>query len=91
MSEKILEMTIEELDLSLRSYKCLKRAGIDTVEDLLNRTEKDMNKVCNLGRKSLEEIVQKLGMLGLCLKSDDNDLDEYIDDDDGNYYWDDEI
>ncbi len=66
--EKVLEMTIEELDLSVRSFNCLKRAGIDTVEDLSNRTEEDMIKVRNLGRKSLEEVIQKLHSLGLDLK-----------------------
>ncbi|HPE95087.1 MAG TPA: DNA-directed RNA polymerase subunit alpha [Bacillota bacterium] len=66
--EKVLEMTIEELDLSVRSFNCLKRAGIDTVEDLVNRTEDDMIKVRNLGKKSLEEVVQKLESLGLQLK-----------------------
>ena len=66
--EKILEMTIEELDLSVRSFNCLKRAGIDTVEDLTNRTEEDMIKVRNLGRKSLEEVIQKLHSLGLDLR-----------------------
>jgi len=65
--EKVLEMTIEELDLSVRSYNCLKRAGINTVEDLINRTEEDMMKVRNLGRKSLEEVLQKLNGLGLSL------------------------
>jgi DNA-directed RNA polymerase subunit alpha len=65
--EKILEMTIEELDLSVRSYNCLKRAGINTVQDLANRTEEDMMKVRNLGRKSLEEVIQKLDALGLHL------------------------
>ncbi len=65
--EKVLEMTIEELDLSVRSYNCLKRAGINTVEDLIARTEEDMMKVRNLGRKSLEEVVQKLDALGLSL------------------------
>jgi DNA-directed RNA polymerase subunit alpha len=65
--EKVLEMTIEELDLSVRSYNCLKRAGINTVEDLTNRTEEDMMKVRNLGRKSLEEVLQKLQALGLAL------------------------
>jgi DNA-directed RNA polymerase subunit alpha len=65
--EKVLEMTIEELDLSVRSYNCLKRAGINTVEDLTNRTEEDMMKVRNLGRKSLEEVLQKLQGLGLSL------------------------
>jgi DNA-directed RNA polymerase subunit alpha len=69
--EKVLEMTIEELDLSIRSFNCLKRAGIDTVEDLINRSEEDMIKVRNLGRKSLDEIVQKLSSLGLCLKKDE--------------------
>lgn len=65
--EKVLEMTIEELDLSVRSYNCLKRAGINTVEDLTNRTEEDMMKVRNLGRKSLEEVLQKLQALDLSL------------------------
>ncbi len=65
--DKILEMTIEELDLSVRSYNCLKRAGINTVEDLINKTEDEMMKVRNLGRKSLEEVVQKLEALGLRL------------------------
>ncbi len=69
--EKVLEMTIEELDLSVRSFNCLKRAGIDTVEDLINRTEEDMIKVRNLGRKSLEEVIQKLASLGLSLKKED--------------------
>ena len=68
---KVLEMTIEELDLSVRSFNCLKRAGIDTVEDLTNRTEGDMIKVRNLGRKSLEEVIQKLASLGLALKKDE--------------------
>ena len=65
--EKVLEMTIEELDLSVRSYNCLKRAGINTVEDLTNKTEEDMMKVRNLGRKSLEEVLQKLQILNLQL------------------------
>ena len=65
--ERVLEMTIEELDLSVRSYNCLKRAGINTVEDLTNKTEEDMMKVRNLGRKSLEEVLQKLQLLGLQL------------------------
>lgn len=69
--EKILEMTIEELDLSVRSFNCLKRAGINTVEDLTNRTEDDMMKVRNLGRKSLEEVVQKLNSLGFDLARED--------------------
>jgi len=66
--DRVLEMTIEELDLSVRSFNCLKRAGIDTVEDLISRTEEDMIKVRNLGRKSLEEVIQKLHSLGLDLK-----------------------
>lgn len=66
--DKILEMTIEELDLSVRSYNCLKRAGINTVEELTSRTEEDMMKVRNLGKKSLEEVVQKLGELDLSLR-----------------------
>ena len=70
--EKVLEMTIEELDLSVRSFNCLKRAGIDTVEDLINRTEEDMIKVRNLGRKSLEEVIQKLNSLGLSLKKEED-------------------
>ncbi len=65
---KVLEMTIEELDLSVRSFNCLKRAGIDTVGDLTNRTEDDMIKVRNLGRKSLEEVIKKMHALGLELK-----------------------
>ena len=69
--DKVLEMTIEELFLSVRSFNCLKRAGIDTVEDLINRTEEDMIKVRNLGRKSLEEVIQKLSSLGLSLKKDE--------------------
>ena len=69
--DRVLEMTIEELDLSVRSFNCLKRAGIDTVEDLINRTEEDMIKVRNLGRKSLEEVIQKLSSLGLCLKKEE--------------------
>jgi len=70
--EKVLEMTVEELDLSVRSYNCLKRAGINTVEDLINRTEEDMMKVRNLGRKSLEEVIQKLAALGLSLKKSED-------------------
>lgn len=66
--EKTLEMTIEELDLSVRSFNCLKRAGINTVEDLTNKTEDEMMKVRNLGRKSLEEVFQKLEELGFALK-----------------------
>lgn len=69
--EKVLEMTIEELDLSVRSYNCLKRAGINTVQELANKTEEDMMKVRNLGRKSLEEVKAKLDDLGLGLRKDD--------------------
>ncbi|HEX3030923.1 MAG TPA: DNA-directed RNA polymerase subunit alpha C-terminal domain-containing protein, partial [Bacillota bacterium] len=69
--DKILEMTIEELDLSVRSYNCLKRAGINSVEELTQRTEEDMIKVRNLGRKSLEEVIHKLEDLGLSLKNAD--------------------
>ena len=66
-----LEMTIEELDLSVRSFNCLKRAGIDTVGDLTNRTQDEMIKVRNLGKKSLEEVMQKLETMGLSLKKED--------------------
>lgn len=69
--EKILEITIEELDLSVRSYNCLKRAGINTVEELIMRDEEEMMKVRNLGKKSLEEVQQKLEALGLSLRQDD--------------------
>ena len=69
--EKVLEMTIEELDLSVRSFNCLKRAGINTVEDLIGKTEDDMMKVRNLGRKSLDEVVTKLNSLGLDLRRDE--------------------
>ena len=69
--EKVLEMTIEELDLSVRSFNCLKRAGINTVEDLINKTTEDMMKVRNLGRKSLEEVEYKLESLGFGLKKED--------------------
>lgn len=72
MKVKVLEMTIEELDMSVRCFNCLKRAGIDTVEDLINRTEDDMIKIRNLGKKSLEEVVEKLHSLGLDLKRDDD-------------------
>ncbi|MCL2095876.1 MAG: DNA-directed RNA polymerase subunit alpha [Oscillospiraceae bacterium] len=71
IKEKVLEMTIEELDMSVRSFNCLKRAGIDTVEDLINRTEEDMIKVRNLGKKSLEEVIHKLQYLGLGLKKEE--------------------
>ena len=70
--DKVLEMTIEELDLSVRSFNCLKRANINTVEDLISKTEDEMIKVRNLGRKSLEEVVHKLAMLGLSLASEEN-------------------
>ena len=72
IKEKVLEMTIEELDMSVRSFNCLKRAGIDTVEDLINRTEEDMIKVRNLGKKSLEEVIQKLHSLGLDLRREED-------------------
>lgn len=67
--EKLLEMTIEEMDLSVRSYNCLKRAGIHTVQELTNRTEEEMMKVRNLGRKSLEEVIAKLAEYGLSLRN----------------------
>ena len=70
--EKVLEMTIEELDLSVRSFNCLKRAGINTVEDLIGKSEEDMMKVRNLGRKSLDEVVAKLGSLGFGLAKDED-------------------
>ena len=69
--EKVLEMTIEDLDLSVRSFNCLKRAGIDTVSDLVSRSEDEMIKVRNLGKKSLEEVTQKLQLLGLGLRRDE--------------------
>ena len=69
--EKALEMTIEELDLAVRSFNCLKRAGINTVEDLINKSEDEMMKVRNLGRKSLEEVMAKLDSLGFTLTKDD--------------------
>lgn len=69
--EKVLEMTIEELDLSVRSFNCLKRAGINTVEDLISKSEEDMMKVRNLGRKSLEEVIYKLSTLGFNLRKED--------------------
>lgn len=69
--EKVLEMTIEELDLSVRSYNCLKRAGINTVQELANKSEDDMMKVRNLGRKSLEEVKHKLEDLGLGLRKEE--------------------
>lgn len=70
--DKILEQTIEELDLSVRSFNCLKRVNINTVEDLINKTEDEMIHVRNLGRKSLEEVMHKLDQLGLSLRSEDN-------------------
>ncbi len=70
--EKVREMTIEELDLSVRSYNCLKRAGINTVEDLTNKTEEDMMKVRNLGRKSLEEVREKLHELEMDFKAEED-------------------
>lgn len=69
--EKVLDLTIDELDLSVRSFNCLKRAGINTVEDLINKTEEDMMKVRNLGRKSLEEVIAKLNSFGFGLKKED--------------------
>ena len=68
---KVLEMSIDELELSVRSYNCLKRAGINTVEELTNKTSEDMMKVRNLGRKSLEEVLGKLKELGLELRNGD--------------------
>ncbi|MBO5035196.1 MAG: DNA-directed RNA polymerase subunit alpha [Oscillospiraceae bacterium] len=70
--DKVLELTIEELDLSVRSFNCLKRAGINTVEDLISKTQDEMMKVRNLGRKSLEEVINKLAMMGLSLSNEDN-------------------
>ncbi len=70
--DKVLELTIEELDLSVRSFNCLKRANINTVEDLISKTEEEMMKVRNLGRKSLEEDINKLAMMGLTLASEEN-------------------
>ena len=69
--EKALEMTVEELDLSVRSYNCLKRASINTVDELIQKTEEDMMKVRNLGKKSLEEVEIKLAELGLSLRKSD--------------------
>lgn len=70
--DKVLEMTIEELDLSVRSFNCLKRAGINTVEDLINTSEDDMMKVRNLGKKSLEEVIYKLEAMGLSLAKNED-------------------
>jgi len=69
--DRLLELPIEELDLSVRSYNCLKRAGINTIEDLVRKTEEDMLKIRNLGKKSLAEIKEKLGNFGLSLRSAD--------------------
>lgn len=71
VKDKIMEMTIEELDLSVRSFNCLKRANINTVEDLVSKTQDEMIKVRNLGRKSLEEVIQKLAIMGLSLASEE--------------------
>ena len=70
--DKVLEMTIDEMDLSVRSFNCLKRASINTVEDLISKTQDEMMKVRNLGRKSLEEVMNKLAMMGLSLADDEN-------------------
>lgn len=69
--EKVLEMTVEELDLSVRSFNCLKRAGINTVSELTDKTEDEMMKVRNLGKKSLEEVQEKLDELGLSLRENE--------------------
>ncbi|MCD8322890.1 MAG: DNA-directed RNA polymerase subunit alpha [Oscillospiraceae bacterium] len=71
VKDKIMEMTIEELDLSVRSFNCLKRANINTVEDLVSKTQDEMIKVRNMGRKSLEEVIQKLAIMGLSLASEE--------------------
>ena len=71
-TSKVLDLTIDELDLSVRSFNCLKRAGINTVEDLINKSEEDMMKVRNLGRKSLEEVIAKLDSFGFTLKKDND-------------------
>ena len=71
--EKVLDMTIEDLDLSVRSFNCLKRAGINTVEDLTNKPEEDMMKVRNLGRKSLEEVIAKLASFGFSLRKGESE------------------
>ena len=72
VKDKVLEMSIEEMDLSVRSFNCLKRANINTVEDLISKTEDEMMKVRNLGRKSLEEVINKLAMMGLHLADEEN-------------------
>ena len=69
--EKVLVMNIDELELSVRSFNCLKRANINTVEELISKTQDDMMKVRNLGRKSLDEVVAKLNELGLSFKAND--------------------
>ena len=70
--DRVMEMTIDDMDLSVRSYNCLKRANINTVEDLISKTEEEMMKVRNLGRKSLEEVIGKLALMGLSLASEEN-------------------
>ena len=70
--ENVLEMNIDELELSVRSYNCLKRAGINTVQELINKTPEDMMKVRNLGRKSLDEVLAKLKELGLSLNQNED-------------------
>ena len=72
-SQKVMDMNIDELELSVRSYNCLKRAGINTVEELTNKTAEDMMKVRNLGRKSLEEVLAKLKELGLSLSTGESE------------------
>ena len=69
--EKVLEMTIEELDLSVRAFNCRKRAGVNTVADLINKSQDEMMKVRNLGKKSLEEVLAKLDSLGFSLNKSD--------------------
>ena len=69
--EKVLEMTIEELDLSVRAFNCLKRAGVNTVSDLINKSQDEIMKVRNLGKKSLEEVLAKLDSLGFSLTKSD--------------------
>ncbi len=71
-TNKVLQMTIEELDLSVRSFNCLKRANINTVEDLISKTGEDMMKVRNMGKKSLDEVQKKLEMMGLSLASEES-------------------
>ena len=101
MSEKVLEMTIEELDLSVRSYNCLKRAGYNTVEQLCEATEEELMSIRNLGRKASEEVFQKLLSLGLCTKKEihscetaideNDDIEEYNFEDDELFDWDDDF